>query len=72
MPRPRLEEVMIDLDRIEDALPRLRRDAAAMLGKGRHRARDGYPSSMGGSGGGTDISRPTEQTATSQSPADPG
>ncbi len=72
MPRPNDREVAIQLDRIEDALPRLRRDVEEMLRKSKHRPRDGYPSSsMGGSGGGTEISRPTENAATALPMFDP-
>lgn len=65
------KQLITQLQYTEAVIGRMLRDLEEMTRRGQHAARDGYPSSsMGGDGGGTEISRPTEVTALSPPPED--
>ena len=71
MPKPRIEEVKVQLDQLEDIVPRLSRDTDELLRRSRFKARDGFPaSSGGGSGSSSEISNPTANAAIADAPWD--
>lgn len=72
MPRLTEKEALEMCDHIADVMEALHRDIPEIFRRGEHAARDGYPStSMGGDGGGSGISNPTEQAAMAPEMRDP-
>jgi hypothetical protein len=72
MPRPNARIIRNQHDLALDAQIFTVRPVDELIRRGAHVARDGYPaSSMGGNGGSTDISRPTENAATAPPLHDP-
>ena len=64
MPRPDARIIRTQHEVAAEAQAYVARNIEELLRRSRFNARDGYPaSSMGGSGGGSDVGRPTERAA---------